>query len=736
MSDKQARTRLPEGKPGVAAAVLLLMALGNTLFSIAVYKVCTFASLISVFAIVFFLVVMPLGGAVWARRSKTELRHLWLCQWLNIGGVLLGLMAMLCVLKVNFINTWGFSLSAILLHSLFVVVLFSPFFFSWGLSEYAHFQYCAQTFRRPALFYPVFLLGVLAGYLLETYLTWRLGLLFCAAAAIGIFVLNTVLIDRNFRRGALLAPLALALLIGGPLLENRFVQAVRGDNFLSMKAHLRGEGLYFDYFQGHLADIPEHLRSGEEVAQRSSVLYQGWDRYCHFTLFSNTWFTGGTYNDWVEWIFPTSECLDPEINVATLPFKLAGEGKRIVVIGAGGGRQVLEALRHDPQHVWAVEIVPSVFRVLTQVVPEANGGLYLDPHVTTVTADGRAFFREFDQTADLVYLPFTEAGQYMLRTYFEPSQRLYSIESLRAIRDKLSPEGLVVIRKGGLERNNANFKAFFMTLKQAGYNVVGFTSEDNLLVIGSPGPIPQIGPELLAGMELDGFTLIDGSTDFPEARLITDDYPFRGGVIFPAIPPQAFLRSSLYGLAAVCALIVLIMLLSRTPSSLGAGRTPYMVTICLLVGINFMLLENLVIFNCLSLLKTPLDAFYVGSIVFLAVAMVGSLIGAGKRWPYLAGLGAVGALVLALLRPGAWGYLLIGAPMFAAVGVFFPRLFTSFNFSRVRIYVLDAFGAALGSIVVFIVPLLYGFELFYEICLAVFALTALIFALGLRRKWI
>jgi hypothetical protein len=104
---------------------------------------------------------------------------------------------------------------------------------------------------------------------------------------------------------------------------------------------------------------------------------------------------------------------------------------------------VAAALRHGVKHVDAVEIDPTIQRLGRQYHPDHP---YADPRVTLINDDARHFLRTTDRKYDLVVFALIDSltlqsslAGVRLESY------MFTEESFRAVRDRLAPDGLLVI---------------------------------------------------------------------------------------------------------------------------------------------------------------------------------------------------------------------------------------------------------------------------------------------------
>jgi hypothetical protein len=120
-----------------------------------------------------------------------------------------------------------------------------------------------------------------------------------------------------------------------------------------------------------------------------------------------------------------------------------------LIIGPGGGRDVLHALSAGVGHVTGVEINPIIAeQIMKGEYREVSGGLYLDPRVTIVVDDGRSFVRRSEERYDVVQASLvdtwaaTAAGAFALT-----ENALYTVEAFDDYLDHLTDRGIVTITR-------------------------------------------------------------------------------------------------------------------------------------------------------------------------------------------------------------------------------------------------------------------------------------------------
>ena len=120
-----------------------------------------------------------------------------------------------------------------------------------------------------------------------------------------------------------------------------------------------------------------------------------------------------------------------------------------LVIGPGGGRDLVSALVFGAGHVDGVEINPIIADdVMRQRFREFSGGIYLNPRVRIAVDDGRSFVRRSSEQYDVIQASLvdtwaaTAAGAYTLT-----ENTLYTVEAFDDYLDHLKPDGVLTITR-------------------------------------------------------------------------------------------------------------------------------------------------------------------------------------------------------------------------------------------------------------------------------------------------
>lgn len=124
-------------------------------------------------------------------------------------------------------------------------------------------------------------------------------------------------------------------------------------------------------------------------------------------------------------------------------------GFSALVIGPGGGRDLLSALVFGARHVDGVEINPIIARdIMLDRFREYSGGIYANPKVAIHVDDGRSFLRRSTAKYDVIQASLvdtwaaTGAGAYTLT-----ENSLYTAEAFGEYLDHLDDGGLLTITR-------------------------------------------------------------------------------------------------------------------------------------------------------------------------------------------------------------------------------------------------------------------------------------------------
>lgn len=131
-------------------------------------------------------------------------------------------------------------------------------------------------------------------------------------------------------------------------------------------------------------------------------------------------------------------------DVASAPYQLR-RYENVLVLGAGGGRDLLTALLMGNRRLTGVEINPVTVKLLRGRFRQYTGGIYDNfPGVSIVNDEGRNFLRSRDERYDLIQASLvdtwaaTSAGAYALT-----ENNLYTVEAFQDYLRHLAPDGVL-----------------------------------------------------------------------------------------------------------------------------------------------------------------------------------------------------------------------------------------------------------------------------------------------------
>ncbi len=132
---------------------------------------------------------------------------------------------------------------------------------------------------------------------------------------------------------------------------------------------------------------------------------------------------------------------------SALPYYLA-EPRRVLVLGAGGGSGIRQALNHNVPHVEGVELNPQMAALLQRDYADWSGQLYSREGVQLHIADARGFIKRSRHDYDLIQISLLDAwGASGAGLYSLNENYLYTVEALQDYLARLAPGGYLAISR-------------------------------------------------------------------------------------------------------------------------------------------------------------------------------------------------------------------------------------------------------------------------------------------------
>jgi len=333
------------------------------------------------------------------------------------------------------------------------------------------------------------------------------------------------------------------------------------------------------------------------------------------------------------------------------PYTVFGDKfDEVLILGAGTGTDVAAALRHGARHVDAVEIDPVILRLGAEHHPDRP---YVDPRVRTVCDDARHFLRTTTKKYDLVV--FALIDSLTLQSSFSSvrlESYMFTEESFRAVRDHLTPRGVMVLynyfREKWLVDRLANTVALafgqeprahvhqdraYLAVMLAGPRLAELqampTVPDQFVAYGqpqAPSPARDLVPDS---------SIVPASDDWPFLYMRAPDLP----------------RHYVAALAVVLIVSTIAVFLSLRGGPTGAGRTRRWSWHFFFLGAGFMLLETKSIVQFALLWGSTWSSASLAIISVLVMALGSTLVASRleirRSW-------AIAAVLFGLLALNYW----------------------------------------------------------------------------------
>lgn len=160
-----------------------------------------------------------------------------------------------------------------------------------------------------------------------------------------------------------------------------------------------------------------------------------------------------------------------------------------LVVGPGGGRDVLTALATGAPHVTAVEVNPAVIEAVRGPFAEFAGNLYARPDVTAVVADARGYIDRSPGDYDVIQASLIDTWAAGGSGAFALSENsLYTQEAFASYYDHLSDSGVLSISRWYLPDRPAETLRL-VTTGLAGWEMAGVADpRQNVAVIAMLDP--------------------------------------------------------------------------------------------------------------------------------------------------------------------------------------------------------------------------------------------------------
>ncbi len=309
------------------------------------------------------------------------------------------------------------------------------------------FPYQGIWFYSPVALLPFFTGGALLAAIMQQH-KQQIRLIYCAdLAGAGIGAVSSIVLMSLFDPITTISLLAAILFGIGVSIDFHRLRALRKFVFLLIFTLLLvntvipfSQYLPFQAFE----TSPSNVFQGNT---KSKVMYTEWNSFSRTDVYDDAngellyiTIDGGAVSPISKYTGDLNEVDYLRSTTSFLAFEDILDKKRALIIGAGGGQEVLAAQLAGFKEIEAVDINPGSFRAV-QTVASFSGDVFNQPGVKAIVSDGRNYIRQTQNRYDLIYLSLvkkeSENGLGLALT----ENYIFTEEAIREYLNKLKPGG-------------------------------------------------------------------------------------------------------------------------------------------------------------------------------------------------------------------------------------------------------------------------------------------------------
>jgi SAM-dependent methyltransferase len=212
----------------------------------------------------------------------------------------------------------------------------------------------------------------------------------------------------------------------------------------------------------------------------SRIALTGWNAYSRIDAvtgfgspyLARLYIDSDAWTNILEWDGSVGSITGMRDTYRALPFRLVPARPKTLIIGPGGGSDVLYALAAGSEKVTAVEMNPLMLRFVRHFGARA-GNVYDHPQVEAVLSEGRTFIRRSDRRFDVILMGFVDSWAAVASGGLSLAENhLYTVEAFSDYLDHLTPDGeLVILRWAGDAPGLVSNAVALLGTKEAGRRV-------------------------------------------------------------------------------------------------------------------------------------------------------------------------------------------------------------------------------------------------------------------------
>jgi hypothetical protein len=626
-------------------------------------------------------------------------------------------------------------------------------------------------FLAPLL--PFFLAGMALSIVFDLHRAIANSLYFAdlVGAAIGAALVTLLLHwiggESALLAGAVAAAFAAVLLSTGTRQSDEHPVS-RPIQLAALAAVLVTGGLAFAAIQlGSLRVVPstaKALRRQMDSVPEAHIAQTGWNAYSRIDavervepkVLARLYIDSDAWTDVREWDGRLESATDLRDSYRALPFRLVPNA-RTLIIGPGGGPDVVSALASGSRLVTAVEMNPLMLKFVRHYGPRA-ANLYDRPDVETIQSEGRNFISRTDQKFDIILLGFVDSWASVASGGLSLSENyLYTVEAFRSYYDHLTDNGMLVILRwdSDVPRLVSNTVA----------NLGPAAAAERIVTLVEKRPLPDQPPQMLFMLRKRPFTAAE-TTEIKEkwslaeplimpggpapaliadvlggrstlaqyegqsSRLVGpvwDDSPFYFAIERPFGMPSSIAGGLFIWLLGPCVVLLAAFAIFGRPKGKTMGPYAGSLVYFAALGFGFITVELALLQNLTLLVGHPIFTLSVLLFTLLGMGGIGSAL--SRRVPIwlacvaVAAIGAVEAIALPRLVPALlwlplWSRialaLLLIAPLGLVMGMPFPSGLRQTGTGSLPAppfyWGLNGVMSVIGSIATVFVALMAGFQ--------------------------
>ena len=447
------------------------------------------------------------------------------------------------------------------------------------------------------------------------------------------------------------------------------------------------------------------MRNQMDANPQAHIAQTGWNAYSRIDAVEGVaprhvarlYIDSDAWTSIYEWDGRLESASDLRNSYRALPFRLTPNAETLV-IGPGGGADVVSALSSGSHKVTAVELNPLMLKFVRSYGARA-GNIYDRPDVETIQSEGRNFISRTDRKFDIIFMGFVDSWASVASGGLSLSENyLYTTEAFRAYYDHLTDNGILVVLRWetDIPRLVTNTVAT-LGAEAAGKRIVAlmeaqgapnepkqmlfmlrkrpftetetadisrnWTQATAVILPGITAP-PLIG-EVLAGKK----TLVQYETESPRfVSPVWDNSPFYFAIERPFRMPAAIAQPLLKWLLLPSILMLALFAVLGRPRQASIGQYSGSVLYFAALGFGFIAVELALLQNLTLLVGHPIYTLSVLLFTLLAMGGIGSAISSNvsmtKACIVVAIIAALEAISLPKLVP-----MLLFLPLWARIGI-------------------------------------------------------------------